>query len=110
MDVSDVAVRDLGVLVALRLARRSGAAVSDTLRRAGDHDVVAFLLSVGAEPASSDEEGLNALHHAARSGHFQTISLLLETAIATRPSLVASRDTLGRNLLHHLSSAPFKLC
>lgn len=75
--------------------------------RAGDHDVVDFLLSQGAALALSDQEGLNALHHAARSGNFKTISLLLETAQATRPDLVASRDTQGRNLLHHLS-ATFK--
>jgi ankyrin repeat protein len=70
--------------------------------------VVAFLLSLGAEPASSDKKGLNALHHAARSGHFEIISLLLEAAVATRPKLVASRDTLGRNLLHHLLCATYK--
>ncbi|KAF1928952.1 ankyrin, partial [Didymella exigua CBS 183.55] len=75
--------------------------------RAGDHDAVAVLLSLGVEPASSDKQGLNALHHAARSGSYETISLLLETAVTTTPSLVASRDTLGRNMLHHLS-ATFK--
>jgi ankyrin repeat protein len=72
--------------------------------RAGDHDAVAVLLSLGVEPALTDNEGLNALHHAARSGNLETITVLLEKAVATRPRLVASKDTRGRNLLHHLLS------
>jgi ankyrin repeat protein len=70
--------------------------------RAGDHDAVAVLLSLGVEPALTDNEGLNALHHAAQSGNHGTITVLLETDVATRPSLVASKDTRGRNSLHHL--------
>jgi ankyrin repeat protein len=71
--------------------------------RAGDHDAAAVLLSLGVEPALTDNEGLSALHHAARSGNHETI-VLLETAVATRPSLVASKDIWGRNSLHHLLS------
>ncbi|XP_014551952.1 hypothetical protein COCVIDRAFT_30599 [Bipolaris victoriae FI3] len=72
--------------------------------QAGSHDAVAFLISLGAEPALTDDEGLNALHYAAISGNHETITVLLETALTTRPSLVASKDNMGRNLLHHLVS------
>jgi ankyrin repeat protein len=72
--------------------------------RAGDHDAAVFLLSVGVDPALKDNEGLNTIHHAARSGDHETIAVLLETAGATRPSLVAAKDTRGRNALHHLLS------
>ncbi|KAH5552913.1 hypothetical protein HBI25_177950 [Parastagonospora nodorum] len=72
--------------------------------RAGNHDAVAVLLSLGVELALTDSEGLHALHHAARSGNHETINILLETAMATRPSLLVSKDTLGRNSLHHLLS------
>jgi ankyrin repeat protein len=75
--------------------------------RAGDHDAVAVLLSLGVEPALTDNEGLNALHYAAQSGNHETITLLLETAVTTRPSLVASKDTWGKNSLHHLLSTTF---
>ncbi|EOA91442.1 uncharacterized protein SETTUDRAFT_29982 [Exserohilum turcica Et28A] len=73
--------------------------------RAGDHDAVAFLISLGVEPALTDNKGLNALHYAAQSRNHETITILLEAAIATRPSLVASKDNQGRNSLHHLLSA-----
>lgn len=33
--------------------------------RAGDHDAVAVLISLGVDPALTDNEGLNALHYAA---------------------------------------------
>jgi ankyrin repeat protein len=72
--------------------------------RAGDHDAVAVLLSLGVDLALTDHEGLHALHHAARSGKYETITVLLEAAVATRPSLLVSKDALGRNLLHHLLS------
>jgi ankyrin repeat protein len=67
----------------------------------------ALHLALGVEPASTDSEGLNALHYAARSGDHETIAVLLETAVATRPSLVTSKDTWGRNLLHHLLSRAY---
>jgi ankyrin repeat protein len=72
--------------------------------RAGDHDAVAVLLSLGVELALTDDKGLHALHHAARSGNYETIAVLLETAVATRPALLVSRDLRGRNSLHHLLS------
>jgi ankyrin repeat protein len=77
--------------------------------RAGDHDAVAVLLSLGVDLALTDHEGLHALHHAARSGKYETITVLLEAAVATRPSLLVSKDTLGRNLLHHLLSTTSRI-
>jgi ankyrin repeat protein len=75
--------------------------------RAGDHDAVAVLLSLGVEPASTDDEGLNALHHAAQGGSHETITILLGAAATTRSSLVTSKDTRGKNSLHHLLSTTF---
>ncbi|CAN9300223.1 unnamed protein product [Alternaria alternata] len=75
--------------------------------RAGDHDAVAVLLSLGVEPASTDDEGLNALHHAAQGGSYETITILLGAAATTRSSLVTSKDTRGKNSLHHLLSTTF---
>ncbi|CAN9393024.1 unnamed protein product [Alternaria alternata] len=75
--------------------------------RAGDHDAVAVLLSLGVEPASTDDEGLNALHHAAQGGNHETMTILLGAAATTRSSLVTSKDTRGKNSLHHLLSTTF---
>ncbi|EMD88006.1 hypothetical protein COCC4DRAFT_51902 [Bipolaris maydis ATCC 48331] len=72
--------------------------------QAGNHDAVTFLISLGVDPALTDNEGLNSLHYAAQSGNHETIDVILETALPTTPSLVASKDNQGRNALHHLAS------
>ena len=72
--------------------------------RAGDEDVVTLLLSLGLDLALTDNDGLNALHHAAWSRNHETIAVLLETSTTRKLSLVASNDTQGRNSLHHLLS------
>jgi ankyrin repeat protein len=77
--------------------------------RAGDHDAVAFLLSLRVEPALTENKGFNALHLAAQGGNHEPITVLLETDVATRPSLVASKDISGKNSLHHLLSRTFNV-
>ena len=77
--------------------------------RAGDHDAVVALLSLGAGLTLMDDEGLNALHYASQSGNHETITVLLETAGTKISSLVVSKDTHGRNSLHHLLRKPSRV-
>lgn len=77
--------------------------------RAGDHDAVVLLLSVGLEPKLTDTDGLNTLHYAARSRNYETIAVLLNSAVPTRLGLVRSKDNCGRNSLHHLLSSDYNI-
>lgn len=70
----------------------------------GDLNSAVSLLSLGFEPTLTDNEGLNALHYAAQSTDHETSTILLYTILEKRPSLIASKDNLGRNALHQLIS------
>lgn len=71
----------------------------------GNVDSVIVILEHGADIKASDSKGLNALHYAAQSGKQEiTQHLLSHVASVDFVALMASRDKLGRNALHHLVS------
>ncbi|KND91746.1 Ankyrin-3 [Tolypocladium ophioglossoides CBS 100239] len=68
-------------------------------------DSVIAILEHSADITASDSEGLNALHYAAQGGEQEIIQhLLSHVASVDFVALMASRDNLGRNALHHLVS------
>jgi len=72
---------------------------------AGDANCLPILIGNGANAMFADEDGLNALHYAARSGDEKTIRLLLDIATdGDSKALATARDRRGRNTLHHLLS------
>lgn len=47
----------------------------------GRHDVVSFLLSMGADPKAASEDGMTPLHWAAEEGKTDTVRMLLEAGV-----------------------------
>jgi len=65
--------------------------------------VVSKLLALGADPADQNANGHNALHKAARNGHFLIVQdILTWTPKSSLQAILESKDHHGQNVLHHL--------
>jgi ankyrin repeat protein len=73
--------------------------------RAGNRNAVSSLLSLGGDVTLPDARGLNALHCAAQSKNYETLVTILADKVAKTANLVASKDGLDMNALHHLLSS-----
>ena len=72
---------------------------------AGDVESIRTLVEHGANVMDIDQDGLSALHCAARSGSEKCIRALLASATDEESiPLVMAKDNHGRNALHHLLS------
>ena len=72
------------------------AALLRAAAKAGDVQSVKEALEKGADPKLADEDGMNALHHAAAWGHIDVIGLLLSHDL----SVIFSKATDGSSALH----------
>ena len=90
---ADVSTRDAKNRNALHLACK-----------AGDMRSTMALLIYGAEIASQDDDGLIALHSAARNLSPRTMSSVLCVSKPQCHTLIISKDKEGRNALHHALS------
>lgn len=62
---------------------------------------VLLLLAYGAVLDVNDYKDMTLLHHAARSGHTETVGLLFDRIpISRRAQLLEAKDTNGRTALH----------
>lgn len=79
------AVGDKELTTELMLAGASGDPLLAAVK-GGQHDLVEHLLVLqGRSPRTSDDQGSQAIHHAARLGHELIVSLLLEHGVEASP-------------------------
>jgi hypothetical protein len=79
----------------LELSKRT-AALLLAAAKSGDVPSVQEALDNGADMFADDEDGMNAIHHAAAGGHTEVISLL----VARDASALSTTATDGSNALH----------